>query len=85
MKKAVKYIVGTALILFIGYNAVYFRKLSEVRKQDAKKFDAAAFAKNLWEKEFPLKLDQAMMLPVLIQAVNENKDAGQYYKDNRSL
>lgn len=76
MKKIVKYIIGTALVLLVGYNSLYFRKLSEVRKSDAKQFDAVAFAKNLWEKEFPIKLDQATLLPVLIQAVNENKEAG---------
>jgi predicted lipoprotein len=76
MKKIVKYIIGTGLVLLVGYNSLYFRKLSEVRKSDAKQFDAVAFAKNLWEKEFPVKLDQATMLPVLIQAVNENKEAG---------
>lgn len=75
MKKAVKYILVAAVIGLLGYKSVYIKKLSEVQKSAAQKFDAVAFSKNLWDEKMPAKIDSAVELSVFIQAMAANKEA----------
>lgn len=74
MKKPVKYILLVAIIALTGYKSVYFKKLSEVKKAATEKFDAVAFSKKLWAEKMPEKLDKAVELSVLIDAVATDKE-----------
>lgn len=63
MKKILKYIVGFALLLFIGYNSVYFKKLDEKKASANKEFDAKSYARKYFESK---------LLPALNNAVDIN-------------
>lgn len=52
MAKGIKYAITIVVIVFVAYNSVYFKKLSEV-KAAARTFDAAAYAQNLLNKQLP--------------------------------
>jgi len=73
MRKAVKYIILIAIAGLLGFQSVYFRKLSVVQKEKQQSFDAVAFAKKLWEEKLPAKIDSAISLPDFIQAVAANQ------------
>ena len=75
MKKFVKYILVIALLGLLGYNSVYFKKLSDVKKAGNEKFDAAAFAKKLWNEKMTAKIDSAVQLSALLAAVSADKEA----------
>jgi predicted lipoprotein len=53
----------------LGYNSVYFKKLSEVKDTRAEKFDANSFTKKLWEEKLPAKMDSAIDLTMFITAI----------------
>jgi predicted lipoprotein len=59
------------LVVFalLAYKSVYFKKLSDVKNKATSKFDAAAFAKKLWDEKLPAKLDSAIELTTLIKAI----------------
>ncbi len=73
MRKAVKYIILIAIAGLLGFQSVYFRKLSVVQKEKQQSFDAVAFAKKLWEEQLPAKMDSAVRLPDFIKAVAANQ------------
>src|SRR5476649_706819 len=50
-KKIIKYILTLLVVVFIAYNSVYFKKLSEVKAAAAKVFDPAAYARTYLEKK----------------------------------
>jgi predicted lipoprotein len=74
MKKFLKYILIAAVIGLVGFNSVYIRKLSDVKKDAAQQFDPAAFSHDLWDKKMPAKIDSAIDLSVLIQDVAVDKE-----------
>ncbi len=76
MNKPVKYIILVAVIGLLGYKSVYFKNLSDVKNNSAVKFDAAAFAKKLWDEKMPARIDNAIDLSQLIQEVTAVKDSG---------
>jgi len=54
-RKIIKYILSGALLIFLCYNAVYFKKLDEVKKEPViTKFDAKKFAGKYYEQLLPL-------------------------------
>jgi len=71
MKRVFKYILIVLAIGLVGYNSVYFKKLSTVKKTTGS-FDATAYSKKLWEEKLPSKLDSAIELTGLIRAVETN-------------
>lgn len=75
MKKMLKYILITAVIGLFSYNSLYIKKLSDVGKDAPKRFDATTFSKNLWNEKMSAKIDNAVDLSVLIQAVTKDKEA----------
>lgn len=75
MSKAVKYIIVIAVVGLLGFQSVYFRKLSVVQKERQQSFDAIAFAKKLWEEQLPAKIDSAVRLTDFMQAVTANQQA----------
>jgi|SRR6185503_1897860 len=72
MKSIFKYLLMALAIVLVGYNSVYFKKLSAVRKARTGNFDAVSYAKSLWSEKLPAKLDSAVELTNLIQAVEQN-------------
>ncbi len=65
MNKVMKYTIWALILGLIGYNSVYFKKLSELKAIE-KNFDATAYAKDLFEKKLPPVLDKAIDLDQLI-------------------
>jgi len=72
MKSIFKYILILLAIGLLGYNSVYFKKLSTVKKAAGENFDAASYSKKLWEQKLPARLDSAIELTDLIRAVEAN-------------
>jgi predicted lipoprotein len=59
--KAIKYIITVAVILVIGYNSVYFKKLDEVKASlTAKEFNAAQYAQTFWNNKLTSYLNKAI-------------------------
>jgi predicted lipoprotein len=53
-RKIIKYILSGALLIFLCYNAVYFKKLDEVKKEAiVTKFDAIKFAAKYYKEVLP--------------------------------
>lgn len=72
MKKVVKYILIVVVIGLVGYKSVYFKKLSDMKSNGDEKFDSAGFSQKLWNEQLPSKLDSAIELTDLIQAIETN-------------
>jgi len=59
--KTIKYIITIVVILIIGYNSVYFKKLDEVKASlSAKEFNAAQYAQTFWTNKLTPNLDKAI-------------------------
>ncbi|MBS1522419.1 MAG: DUF2291 domain-containing protein [Bacteroidetes bacterium] len=72
-KKVIKYIIVAFVVLLVGYNSVYFKKLDEVKaEQTAKTFNAAAYAQNFWDKKLTPGLSNAIAIDKLIPMLNTN-------------
>ncbi|HWB92915.1 MAG TPA: DUF2291 domain-containing protein [Puia sp.] len=66
-KKFFKYLVGIVVIVMVAYNSVYFKRLDEVKAERAgKTFNAAAYAKNFWDKKLMPGLGGAVELDTLL-------------------
>ena len=62
------------LLLVIGllaYKSVYFEKLSARKNLITTAFDATAFSKQLWNEKMAAKMDSAVQLTLLIDAINK--------------
>jgi predicted lipoprotein len=71
MNKYIKYGLLIAVIALLGYKSVYFEKLSTRKNNTAAAFDAVGFSKKLWEEKMPAKMDSAVQLTTLINAINK--------------
>jgi len=74
MKKSIRYVLLVALMLIIGYNSVYFKKLDEMNAGAAKNFDAAAYAGTFFYKELPAEVAKAPDIDKLIGLVKTDPD-----------
>jgi hypothetical protein len=45
-KRTLKYFVATVVVVFLAWNSVYFKKLSEVKASVVKQFNATAYARS---------------------------------------
>jgi predicted lipoprotein len=70
MKKGIFIII----LLILGYNSVYFRKLSEVRNQKQSSFNFKAFADSLYYQGI-LKSNHAVELSQLMSSAQSNPDS----------
>lgn len=75
MQKIIKYTLLLLAIALVGYKSIYIKKLSEVKRTADEKFDAVAYTKKLWEDRLPAKLDSAVSLITLIEAIETNPAA----------
>lgn len=75
-KVVVKYLLATAAVVVVGYNSVYFSKLSEVQaKGTATAFDAPAYARTFWTSKLPQALTTATDLPALLAQLQADTPA----------
>jgi predicted lipoprotein len=75
MHKITKYTLLLLVIALVGYKSIYIKKLSEVKKAADEKFNAGSYTKKLWEERLPSKLDSAVSLITLIEAIETNSAA----------
>lgn len=72
-KKVLKFSVIAIAFIFIVYNSIYIRKLSDVSAGNSiHKFDAAAYAELYWEKEIIPAITNAIDLSELLTQLNQN-------------
>lgn len=70
MRKWIKCIIIAAIIALVGYNSIYFKKLSDVKAASkATTFDAVAYAHNFLHKTVPANTDKAIDLAYLSQTL----------------
>ena len=74
MKKAIKYILAIILVLFIASNAIYFKKLSDVKASAAKQFDAAKYARNYLSTQLIPAADKAPQADDLLTLLKSSPD-----------
>ena len=76
LKKGIKYTLALILLLVVGYNSVYIKKLSEVKAAaTAGKFDAVAYAQTFWREKLTPNLAKATDLPHLLAMLNTDKES----------
>lgn len=69
IKKGIILVLG----IFLAYNSVYFKKLSDVKNQETNTFDFNSFADSLYYKEI-LTQNQAISLVNLTKEIQNNKE-----------
>lgn len=75
MNKYIKYSLLVAVIALLGYKTVYFEKLSTRKNNTAAEFDAVTFSKKMWKEKMPAKMDSAIQLIALMDAITKDSDA----------
>lgn len=71
--KGLKYIITVIVILVIGYNSVYFKKLDEVKASlTAKEFNAAKYAQTFWNNKLRPNLNKAIDITQLTAQLSGN-------------
>jgi predicted lipoprotein len=75
MMRILKYLGALILVLLIGYNSVYFRKLSEVRAGVAVgKISTEKYTRNFWDKKLIPSLNKAIGINELIQLLKADPE-----------
>lgn len=75
MNKLFKYSLLIVAIVLVAYKSVYVEKLSVHNSKTAQKFDPVSFSKKLWQEQLPAKIETAVTLPALIDAISKDKNA----------
>jgi predicted lipoprotein len=73
MKNIYKYIFLSILVAFLGYNSVYFKKLSEIKNQKLSTFDFNAYADSLYYRGI-LTQSKPIALNALVSQINSNQE-----------
>ncbi|WP_163407207.1 DUF2291 domain-containing protein [Flavobacterium ajazii] len=82
MKKKYIYILAFLIIAILGYNSVYFKKLSDIKKVKKESFDFKAFADSIYYKGI-LKSKKTIALTDLIASIRANQEAAFKKHGNR--
>lgn len=72
VKKIIKYIVLFIVVIFLAYNSVYFKKLSEVKAAANKSFNAASYARTFMDEKLKAAAVKAPDADVLINQLQNN-------------
>lgn len=72
MNRILKYGLLIVIVALLGYNAVYIKKLSDVNASKEIQFDAAGFVAQLWSEKLQVKLDSAISISVLKDAIRND-------------
>jgi predicted lipoprotein len=83
-KKIIKYVVTIAVVAFLAYNSVYFKKLSDVKAAASKTFDPAAYARTYLDKKLLPAANKAPDIDLLIGEL-KNNPVKAYKTDAHSL
>ncbi len=75
MNKYIKYGLLVAVIALLGYKSLYFEKLSTRKTNTVAEFDAVGFSKKLWDDKMPAKMDSAVQLTALMDAITKDGEA----------
>jgi len=67
--RIVKIVVAIIVLLFIGYHSIEIKKLDEVKRASAEKFDALGFARNFLQKTLPPSFIKAPDVVTLLDAL----------------
>lgn len=73
MKKVLKNALLLLLVVFIGYNSVYFKSLKDVKVKGAE-IDAAAYADRYFHKQLLPLSDSAIQITDLLALLKSNKE-----------
>ena len=73
MKKIYKYGILVITFAFLGYNSVYFKKLSEIQSQDKVEIDYNAYADSLYYKGM-FESNHAVELSDLLSAIRSDPE-----------
>ncbi|MFA9188264.1 DUF2291 domain-containing protein [Flavobacterium sp. FBOR7N2.3] len=82
MKKKYVYILALLLLAFLGYQSVYFKKLSVVKEAKKENFDFKAYADSIYYKGI-LKNKKNISLEALIGLVKSNSETAFKKHGNR--
>jgi predicted lipoprotein len=74
-KKKFKYVVAVIVFIFLAWNSVYFKKLSEVKASAAKQFNAAAYARNYMDKQLLPSVGRAPEIDQLLAQLKSKPDS----------
>jgi len=74
MKKALKYIIGLAVLFLVAYNSVYFKKLDQVKAAAPKEFDAKSYARNYYDTKLTPALNSATDINQLLSMLQADKE-----------
>jgi hypothetical protein len=74
MKKIIKYLIGLALLFFLAYNSVYFKKLDAVKASAAKQFDAKSYARKYFDEKLLPAKNAALNIDELMSKVAGDKE-----------
>ena len=72
MKKILKYGMGLLVVVLVGYNSVYFKKLSEV-KASSSQFDAKVYARNYFDNKLIPSVADAVEINQLLSLLEHDK------------
>ena len=83
--KPLKYIVGVALLFFVGYHSVYFKKLDEFKLAASPgKFNAPEFSNKIWKEQMGGAIANAIELRTLDSLLQADQQAA-FSKNSNSL
>lgn len=71
-RKTLKCVLYVIVIAFVCYNSIYFKKLSDIKNNANKTFDATAFADKQWKEQLPAKMNNAIELTIYLQLLQSN-------------
>jgi predicted lipoprotein len=74
-KKKFKYVVAIIVVVFLAWNSVYFKKLSEVKASAVKQFNATAYARNYIDKQLLPSVGKAPQIDQLIAQLKSKPDS----------
>jgi predicted lipoprotein len=74
LKKGLKYTLAFALLFFIAYHSVYFKKLDAYKAGATKTFDPVKYAKNYFDQKLLPNLDKAIELNQLTAELQKDKE-----------
>lgn len=74
-KNALKYLVAVIVVVFLAWNSVYFKKLSDVKASVVKQFNAAAYARNYVDKQLLPSAGKATDIDQLLTLLKDKPDS----------
>jgi predicted lipoprotein len=74
-KKGLRYVVAIIVVIFLTWNSVYFKKLSEVKASAVKQFNAVLYARNYMDKQLLPSAGKAPEVDQLIAQLKNKPDS----------